>query len=223
MGRLMSRKRKGSTIKFVDDGKGGKHFVAADTSGQSRMRAERVNLALAEWVTSGSRISAFVRAGYTPNLANNAANRICKRHPGVVEEVQRRRVALRERVELNQEAIIFELARLGFSRADRAITWKDGQAVLADSDAIDDDTLAAIQEVSVDGDGKMKLKFYDKKSALVDLGKFLGMAQPGDVGALLAAVRGEAIEDKTPKMDKRELARRAALLIRNGALAAPRK
>jgi phage terminase small subunit len=40
---------------------------------------------------------------------------------------------------------------------------------------LDDDTAAAISEVSQGKDGQIKLKFYDKRAALETLGRHLGM------------------------------------------------
>ena len=49
------------------------------------------------------------------------------------------------------------------------------EVVLVDSDDLDDDTAAAIQSVSQTATGGLTVKMYDKRAALVDLGKHLGM------------------------------------------------
>lgn len=210
-------------VAFVDDGQGGKHFVAINPKhARDVTRADRYNLIITEWVTAGSLVEAATRAGYSSH-ANNACVKLKKRFPEIIDEVRRRRAILAKKVELNQESVIIELARIGFANIGKIITWVDGKPTIADSDLIDEDTMAAVQEIGVDKDGAMKLKMYDKKGALVDLGKFLGMAQPADVAQLLARVAGEdTTTQKAPLMDKRELARRAALLLKQGKLAALR-
>ena len=50
----------------------------------------------------------------------------------------------------------------------------ESAVLLVPSDQIDDDTAAAIAEVS-QGQHGVKIKFHDKKGALTDLGKMLGM------------------------------------------------
>ena len=49
------------------------------------------------------------------------------------------------------------------------------QVELIDSDVIDDDPAAAISEISQTDKGGLKVKFHDKRAALVDLGRHLGL------------------------------------------------
>ncbi len=49
------------------------------------------------------------------------------------------------------------------------------QVQLVSSEEIDDDTAAAIAEISQNSTGGIKLKMHDKKAALVDLGRHLGL------------------------------------------------
>jgi phage terminase small subunit len=110
---------------------------------------------------------------------------------------------------VTKEAILSELARIGFADIRKAVDWRgnltresdnpDGGDVLVireivnqhvrliDSDKIDDDTAAAISEVRQSPTGGLSIKFHDKQAALVNLGKHLGMfierkevGQPGD-------------------------------------------
>lgn len=110
---------------------------------------------------------------------------------------------------VTKEAILSELARIGFADIRKAVDWRgnltresdnpDGgdilvireivnqQVRLIDSDKIDDDTAAAISEVRQSPTGGLSIKFHDKQAALVNLGKHLGMfverkevGQPGD-------------------------------------------
>jgi len=49
------------------------------------------------------------------------------------------------------------------------------QVELVDSDQIDDDTAAAIAEISQTDKGGLKVKLHDKRAALVDIGRHLGL------------------------------------------------
>jgi phage terminase small subunit len=107
-----------------------------------------------------------------------------------------------KRVEIDQARVLAELGKIGFSDIRRAIAWRSNVAVAAidldeemraieeggeirhqitnqveliSSDEIDDDTAAAIAEISMTDKGGLKVKFHDKRGALVDLGRHLGM------------------------------------------------
>jgi len=90
------------------------------------------------------------------------------------------------------EAIVKELARLGFSDIRKVVSWRAeavpvqaeegevGQAILSrvtvlDSATIDDDAAAAVSEVSQGANGALRVKLHDKLPALVRLGEHLGM------------------------------------------------
>lgn len=102
-----------------------------------------------------------------------------------------------ERLGITKERVLAELAKIGFSDIRKAIKWHgtleteednpDGGDVLVvrnivsnhvqlvSSEDLDDETAAAIAEVSQNATGGIKIKMYDKKGALVDIGKHLGM------------------------------------------------
>lgn len=94
-----------------------------------------------------------------------------------------------ERAGITKEMVLRELAKIGFSDIRKAVRWGDGLSVadvetgearivngvaLIGSEEIDNNTAAAIAEVSQTKEG-IKVKFHDKKGALVDIGKHLGM------------------------------------------------
>ena len=81
-----------------------------------------------------------------------------------------------------------ELAKIGFADIRKAVQWGKGLAVpdetgemrvangvaMIDSSELDDQTAAAIAEVAQTRDG-IKIKFHDKRAALMDIGRHLGM------------------------------------------------
>jgi phage terminase small subunit len=127
-----------------------------------------------------------------------------------------------KRTQVTADRVLAELAKLGFSDIRKAVLWRanvtgmveaeDGEQRLAvtnevqlvDSDKLDDDTAACIAEVSQNAQGGLKVKLYDKRAALVDIGRHLGMftdkteisgnltVTEGGVSGLLAAVQKDA-------------------------------
>lgn len=134
---------------------------------------------------------AYAAAGFKPDRGN--ASRLTAN-----DNVQTRVAEIlgrgAERAAITQEMVLRELAKIGFSDIRKAIKWRanvtdmevdeetgetrmavSNQVQIIDSDDIDDDTAAAISEISQSDKGGLKIKFHDKKGALVDIGKHLGM------------------------------------------------
>jgi phage terminase small subunit len=151
----------------------------------------------AQEVASGTSASeAYVKAGFKPNDGNA---RTLRAKQAVNTRIQ---AILNEREHIHAKAIekaiedtgisigrvLTELAKIGFSDIRKAVKWGDGVAVfdesgnvqisngvaLVGSDSIDDETAGAIAEVSQTKDG-LKVKLHDKRGALVDIGRHLGM------------------------------------------------
>jgi len=102
-----------------------------------------------------------------------------------------------EKLAITKERILSELAKIGFADIRKAVKWHghliqeednpDGgdtlvikntysnHVSLVSSDEIDDETAGAIAEVSQSPTGGLKIKLHDKRAALVDMGKHLGM------------------------------------------------
>jgi len=128
---------------------------------------------------------AYERAGYKRHDGN--AGRLSKNEK-VRARVEEILAASAERAGITRERIQAELAKIAFGDIRKAVRWgegvviknEDGEAsvvndvALIASDKIDDDTAAAISEVSRTKDG-MRLKMHDKLSALEKLGKDIGM------------------------------------------------
>lgn len=130
---------------------------------------------------------AYRVAGYKPDRGNasrlTANDSILER----VAEIQRRGA---ERAEVTVERVVRELAKIGFSDIRNVVNWGDavgvkdletgevmitnGVALVSASD-LDGDAAACIAEISQTREGVMKVKLHDKRAALVDLGKHLGM------------------------------------------------
>lgn len=139
---------------------------------------------------------AALRAGYSAKSAHVEAARLLKN--AKVDAAISSAMKLRaERTEITADRVLKELAKIGFADIRRAVKWQssliteednpDGGDIaiiknivtnnvqLVSSDDIDDDTAAAVAEISQNAQGGLKIKLHDKRAALVDLGKHLGM------------------------------------------------
>lgn len=172
----------------------------------------------AEYVVDLNATKAAKRAGYSPKTAHTQGSRLLK-DAEVSAKVEVKQRAIAERLEITADMVVRELALIGFSNMlDYIRTTDDGDAY-TDLSALTRDQAAAIQEVTIDTyqehdpDGpeanskrtvkKMRFKLSDKRSALVDLGKHLGMFKEqvehsfaGDFGAMMDAANKRAQSSK---------------------------
>jgi phage terminase small subunit len=145
--------------------------------------------------------------------ATRAADRAGYRHPdvqgprllghvGVATAIQARRARLSKKLEVTQERVLQELARIAFADVRDLFTWDEERSCYVPSANLTDDQAAAVAAVEAEttrttnADGvtetkiKLKLKTYDKKGALDSLAKHLGMfvervEHSGEIGGVL--------------------------------------
>lgn len=139
---------------------------------------------------------AALRAGYSEKSAHVEGTRLLK-NAKVAAAVSAAMDLRAKRTEVTADRVLKELAKIGFSDIRKAVKWQtsliteednpDGGDVavvknivtnnvqLVASEDIDDDTAAAIAEISQNAQGGLKIKLHDKRAALVDMGKHLGM------------------------------------------------
>jgi len=134
---------------------------------------------------------AAVAAGYSKTMASTKAYQWVsdgKRKPHVYEAVKRAMQKRENRTEITQDKVLKEMAKLGFSDIRKALKWGPGLGtidtdagqimtngvLLVDSDELDDDTAASVAEIAQTAQG-IKIKLHDKRAALVDIGRHLGM------------------------------------------------
>lgn len=144
---------------------------------------------------------AYKEAGYRGD--RTAASRLAADQT-VKDRVAELLAGSADKAEVTQAMVIRELARIGFSDIRKAVKWngqlireednpeggdvlviketRNNLVLLVDSDDIDDDTAAAISEISQNATGGVKVKFHDKRAALVDLGKHLGLFKEEKAG-----------------------------------------
>jgi phage terminase small subunit len=145
-----------------------------------------------EYLIDLNATQAAIRAGYSAKTAGSIGDENLRK-PEIAAAVQRAMAERSKRTEISADQVLRELAKIGFSDIRRAVNWRahvtgmvedeDGgqrlavtnEVTLIDSDKIDDDTAAAVSEISQSAQGGLKIKLHDKKGALVDIGRHLGM------------------------------------------------
>lgn len=130
-----------------------------------------------EYLIDLNATQAAIRAGYSSHTAKDIGCENLSK-PNIRACVDKAMAERSKRTGVNQDRVIRELAKIAFVNAANLINFK---CASVEEDATEDDT-AAIQSVKVkitpseDGDIiEREVKLYDKRAALVDLGKHLGM------------------------------------------------
>ena len=94
--------------------------------------------------------------------------------PEIKNRIDKAMAERSKRTGINQDRVLQELARIGFAKITDVV---DPDTAKIKTDASEDD-LACIQSIKIKPNEfgtEREVKLYDKKSALVDLGKHLGM------------------------------------------------
>lgn len=154
-----------------------------------------------EYLVDLNATQAATRAGYSAKTAYSIGDENLKK-PEIAEAIKRAMDARSERTEITADRVLNELAKIGFSDIRKAVKWYSqaniaavdadadtealagegairfavaNQVELVSSDDIDDETAAAISEIGQSATGALKVKLHDKRAALVDIGRHLGM------------------------------------------------
>ena len=120
-----------------------------------------------------------IAAGFSKKAASQAGwDQL--RKPKVAKEIGRRQSLLAERLSVSAENVISELAKLAFANVgDFYQVGEDGLLQVDASALADPAKSAALAQVDIvekaNGDQTIKIKLADKRAALTDLGKHLGL------------------------------------------------
>jgi phage terminase small subunit len=139
-----------------------------------------------EYLIDKNATQAAIRAGYSKKTAANIGYENVRK-PEIAAEIESGLASLSEKTGITAERVIRELGKLAFVDMRRLFT-DTGQLVSVTE--LDDDTAAALSSVEVvtrlvpgsenedglkDVEHIHKIKVWDKRAALVDLGKHLGL------------------------------------------------
>lgn len=169
-----------------------------------------------EYLIDLNATQAAIRAKYSAKTAQEQGARLLS-NVMVQREIQARMKAREQRTEITQDRVLRELAKIGFSDIRKAVKWGETELRVAEgeegelmpfhglallgSDQIDDDTAAAISEVSEGREG-LKVKFHDKKGALVEMGRHLGLFIPKGHADLDVELKRIEVENKKLSNEK---------------------
>lgn len=126
-----------------------------------------------EYLIDLNATQAAIRAGYSPHTAKDiGCENLAK--PNIAAAISQAMAERSRRTGINQDRVLQELARIGFAKITDVV---DPETAKVLPDASEDD-LACIQSIKIKPNEfgtEREVKLYDKKSALVDLGKHLGL------------------------------------------------
>ena len=111
------------------------------------------------------------KAGYRRGLAS--ATMLLK-NPKIRAAIQEEKRKLVKRIEIRQERVLEELARIAFFSIDQACTFDGEQLRVKSFEEMDEFTLSAIQEIKTGRSGAM-VRSYNKMDALQALGRYFGI------------------------------------------------
>ena len=126
-----------------------------------------------EYLIDLNATQAAIRAGYSPDTAGSSGAENLKK-PEIKSRIDKAMAERSRRTGINQDRVLQELARIGFAKITDVV---DPETAEIRTDASDDD-LACIQSIKIKPNEfgtEREVKLYDKKAALVDLGKHLGL------------------------------------------------
>ena len=132
---------------------------------------------------------AAIRAGYSVKNADKIGSELLGK-TGVRQAVSEAIAERSRRTGVNQDRVVRELARIAFSNFSDIV---DPDTARIREDATEDD-LACIQSIKIKPNEfgtEREVRLFDKRAALVDLGKHLGMwnkdtgGEPGEDGVTI--------------------------------------
>lgn len=149
-----------------------------------------------EYLLDLNATQAAIRAGYSEKTAYSVGHENLSK-PEIASAIEAAMKLRAERTDITADRVIKELAKIGFADIRKAVKWQSAMITEEDnpeggdiaviktvvtntvqmvaSEELDDETAAAIAEVSQNATGGVKIKLHDKRAALVDIGKHLGM------------------------------------------------
>jgi phage terminase small subunit len=129
-----------------------------------------------EYLVDLNATQAAIRAGYSAKTANRIATENLSKLD-IQAAIAERQKALQAKVEITQEMVIRELAKIAFGDQRRVMAWGPDGVKLRPSSDLTPDEAAVVSEVSetvTAAGGSLKVKTHDKVGALKLLGEMMG-------------------------------------------------
>ncbi len=130
-----------------------------------------------EYLLDLNATAAAKRAGYSEKTAKQQGQRLLT-NVDVQAAVTEAQKARSERTNAEADDVVLELKRLAFSNIRQYVEWGPDGVKLKDSTGLDDTASRCIAEVSEtksEKGGTVKFKLHDKRGALTDLMRHLGL------------------------------------------------
>lgn len=163
------------------------------------------NFVNAYLANGGNATQAAITAGYSERSAHTQAHVLLK-NPEVRARLRGAELAAANKAGATKERVLREQIRLAFSDMRQVGSWKGSVINVRNSEDLDDETAAAIQEIR-SGPHGVTVKLYDKRAALDSLAKTVfgeGEAQREFEQAVL-----ETIEELEPDAARKVIERLA--------------
>lgn len=168
-----------------------------------------------EYLIDLNATQAAIRAGYSSRTAHSIGEENLRKPElaAAIEAAQKKRSA---RLEISADRVVQELALIGFSNMQDYMKATDAGDPYLDFSGLTREQAAALAEVTIEdfkdgrGEGardvrRVKFKLADKRAALVDIGRHLGM--------FTDKMKHEL---ELPDVDDLAVAQRIAFLLTNG-------
>lgn len=126
-----------------------------------------------EYLTDFCATQAAIRAGYSERTAGSQGERLL-RNVEVKELIDTLMAERVTKIDVTQERVIQELARIAFGDLRSVVEWDGKTVTLKSSKVLTDDDAATLAEVAENERG-VRIKRFDKLKALELIGKHLGM------------------------------------------------
>ena len=146
-----------------------------------------------EYLIDLNATQAAIRAGYSPNTANEQGARMLA-NVSIRACVDTSLAERSKRTGVNQDRVIEELAKLAFVNATDVIDL-DSASLINDATRADTAAITSVKVKSGEDFTEREIKLADKLKALELLGKHLGMFKDGNINVNIAPV----IKDDIPR------------------------
>lgn len=126
-----------------------------------------------EYLIDLNATQAAIRAGYSPATANEQGARLLA-NVSVRAAIDKAIAERSRRTGVNADRVVRELAKLGFANITDVVDLKTAKV----KEGASEDDLSCIQSIKIKPNEfgiEREVKMYDKRAALVDLGKHLGL------------------------------------------------
>jgi phage terminase small subunit len=144
----------------------------------------RQRLFVSEYLVDLNGKQAAIRAGYGRKTAAHEAWKLLNRRPNIAQAIKDAMKAQEARTGISADKALEEIARIAFSDVGRLLETKDGEVNVKDLASLSAADRAAIARIVVIK-GRVDIRLHDKRAALLDLLRHLGLtgkrtdSQPG--------------------------------------------